>query len=241
MRHANNMPFKNRFMIKHIGIIGISSEGAALCYTTICRYSWEKLGKFIQPQISLHSHSLKDYIEFIQSHDWDKVGELMVLSAEQLSKAGADFAICPDNTVHMAFNMLNKKSPIPILSIIEITAKECASRGFKKVGLLGTKFTMESDLFNSTLSKYGIETITPNEFKMDTINSIIFNELGPGQINNTIGLKLVPFIEDLKMQGCNAIILGCTELPLVLDDKNSPLPTIATTTLLAKKALEYAL
>lgn len=228
-------------MTKHIGIIGVSSEGAALCYTTICQYSWQKLGKFVQPQISLHSHSLKDYMDLIQADNWDKVGELMASSAEQLYKAGADFAICPDNTVHMGFDKLKEKSPIPVLSITEIAAKECAERGFKKVGLLGTRYTMEGTLYHSLLSKYGIETIVPNEYYIDAVNRIIFNELVPGQINESIGLRLIVVIKKLKEQGCDAVILGCTELPLVLNDENSPLPTIDTTRLLAQKALEYAL
>jgi len=228
-------------MVKHIGIIGVSSEGAALSYTTICEYAWKKLGKFVQPEITIHTLSLKDYLVAIEKKDWDSVASLMISSAKKLAKIGANFAICPDNTVHMGFDKLKEKSPIPVLNIMEIVAKECKLKRYKKVGLLGTKFTMEEPIYYDALAKQNIEMLVPNKEDRESVNKIIFIELGPGQINGSTGTKLVKFIEKLKKDGCQAVILGCTELPLVLNDKNSPIPTIDSTRLQARKALEYAL
>jgi aspartate racemase len=228
-------------MVKHVGIIGVSSEGTALSYRTICHYAWKKLGKFVQPEISIHSYSLQAYMNSIQSEEWSTVGELLASSANKLAKAGAEFALCPDNTVHMGFSLLQEKSPIPVLSITEIATEECSQRGYKKVGLLGTKYTMEGPLYREPLSKKNIETVVPSHKDMDKVNEIIFNELGPGHINALTGKKLFPYIDKLKEQGCEAVILGCTELPLVLNDAHLPLPTIDTTRLQAQKAVEYAL
>ncbi len=228
-------------MTKHIGIIAVSSEGAALCYRTIFQESFAIMGKFAHPEVSMHTHSLGRYMDCIEKDDWDGVASLMVSSAKKLAAAGADFGICPDNTVHRSFEKVKSQSPIPLISITETVAKECQSKGYEKVGVLGTKYTMQGPVYRDVLSKLKIEMIVPDRNDQENINSIIFDELVPGKITESSGKGIIEVIQRLKDSGCDAVILGCTEIPLVVNSKNSPLPVIDSTRLLARKALEYAL
>ncbi len=228
-------------MAKHIGIIGISSEGAALCYRTICQEASDIMGRFSHPEISVHTHSLSQYMYYIEKDDWDGVASLMISSAKKLAEMGADFAICPDNTVHMSFEEVVNQSPIPLISITETVAKECESKKYKKVGVLGTKYTMQGHVYRNELSKFKIEMIVPDKNDQEIINSIIFDELVSGKITKSSSKRMIEIIQKLKESGCDAVILGCTEIPLVVNSKNSPLPVIDSTRLLARKALEYSL
>jgi len=226
---------------KHIGIIAVSFEGAALCYRTICQEAMAVMGGLNHPEVTMHNHSLKRYMDYIEKDNWDGVVALMISSAEKLAAAGADFAICPDNTVHMAFEKAVKRPPIPLLSIIEIVAKECQLEGYRKVGVLGTKYTMQGPMYREALSKLGIEMAVPDIKDQQRVNSIIFNELVPEGTAETAIRDLIRIIEKLKTLGCDAVILGCTEIPLVVNSRNSPLPVVDSTRLLARKALEYSL
>lgn len=228
-------------MVKHVGIIAVSFEGAALCYRTLCQKAMASLGSLDHPEVSVHNHSLKKYMDCIEKDDWDGVATLMVSSARKLASAGADFAVCPDNTVHRAFQKAAEQSPIPLLSIVELVAKECKLRGYGKVGVLGTKYTMQGPMYRDALSKLKVEMLVPNKKDQEKINSIIFNELVPEGITKSAVKKLTKIIQRLKDAGCDAVILGCTELPLVIDSKNSPLPVVDSTRLLSSKALEHAL
>lgn len=228
-------------MVKHIGIIAVSSEGAALCYRTIFREAFAVMGKFVHPEVSLHTHSLNHYMNCIEDNDWDGVASLMVSSAKKLSAAGADFAICPDNTVHRAFEKVQSRSPIPLISITETVASECKSKGYKKVGVLGTKYTMQGPTYRNALSKLEIDAIVPDKEDQEKVNSIIFDKLVPGKIAGFPSKDIIKIIQKLKKSGCDAVILGCTEIPLVVNATNSPLPVIDSTRLLAKKALEHSL
>jgi aspartate racemase len=228
-------------MAKHVGIIAVSSEGAALCYRTICREAEAVMGGLAHPEISMHNHSLARYMNCIERDDWDGVASLMASSAKKLAAAGADFAICPDNTVHRAFEKAVKQSPIPLLSIIETVAEECQLRGYKKVGVLGTRFTMQGPVYRENLAKLNIEMIVPNEEDQERVNSIIFEELVPFKASESAAKDLTRIIQKLKESGCEAVILGCTEIPLVINAENSPLPVADSTRLLALKALEHSL
>jgi aspartate racemase len=228
-------------MTKHIGIIAVSHEGAALCYRTICQEAMALMGGATHPEITLHNHPLSHYMGYIEKDDWDGVASLMISSAKKLASAGAEFAICPDNTVHRAFEKVKAQSPIPLMSIIETVAKECKSKGYRKVGVLGTKYTMQGPMYRDALSKLQIETAVPDEKDRKTVNSIIFNELCVGEIAQSSTNRMIEIIEKLKTAGCDSVILGCTEIPLMINPKNSPLPVIDSTRLLAKKALEQAL
>jgi len=228
-------------MVKHIGIIAVSSEGAALCYRTICQEAPAIMGKFGHPEITMHTHPLSDYMDYIEKDDWDNVAALMVSSAKKLASAGADFAICPDNTVHRAFEKASSQSPIPVISITETVAKQCQLKRYKKVGVLGTKYTMQGPIYRDALSKLNIEMIVPDKNDQEKINSIIFEGLVPGKITGSSGKGIIEAIHKLKASGCDAVILGCTEIPLVVNSKNSPLPVIDSTRLLARRAFEHSL
>jgi len=228
-------------MAKHIGIIAVSSEGAALCYRTICQEAFAVMGNFVHPEISMHNHSLSRYMDYIEKGDWNGVASLMVSSAKKLAAAGADFGICPDNTIHRSFEKVINRSPIPLISITETVAKECQLKGYKKVGVLGTKYTMQGPVYRDVLSKLKIEMIVPDGNDQEIINAIIFDELVSGKITESSGKGMIGVIQKLKESGCDAVILGCTEIPLVVNSKNSPLPVIDSTRLLARKALEYSL
>ena len=145
-------------MVKHIGILGVSSEGASLCYRTICEYGFEKLGKYNHPELSVHTLPLIDYMKYLEADDWNSIGTLMLTSLQKLAAIGAEFAICPDNTVHYAYPLIVNKSPIPFISIVETAAKECKDRGYKKVGVLGTKYTMQGALYKDALASLSIDT-----------------------------------------------------------------------------------
>ena len=225
--------------MKHIGIIGVSAEGAALCFKTICAEAGKKLGDFIHPEITIHEQSSKLY--FDAEPDWRKIADILLVSAQKLSKAGADFAIIPSNTMHFAFSEVKERSPIPLLSIVEVAADECAERRVKKVGVLGTKLTMEGGLYTSILSQRGVEVIVPESDDRNIIDQIIFKEIVPSRVTEHTARSVLAVIKNLQDAGAEAIILGCTELPIVVDDSNSSVPTIDTTRLLARKALEYAL
>ncbi|MEB3756266.1 MAG: amino acid racemase [Desulfurococcales archaeon] len=227
---------------KHIGIVAVSAPGAALCYQTICT-EFEKItgNRYEHPEVSMHSFSFKDYMERIEAGDWEGVADLLVASSEKLAAIGADFAICPDNTVHIAFDEVVKRSPIPWMHIAEEVAKDAKERGFNKLVILGTKFLMESDVYPSRLKKYGIDWVIPDSQQRRVINDIIFNELVYGIVRPDSRSKLATIISNLaRKEGGDAVVLGCTELPLILDDKISPIPVLDSTRILARRALREA-
>ncbi len=227
-------------MALHIGIIACSAEGAALCYRTICAEGAEHFGPHGHPEISLHSHSLAEYEAFLERGDLDGVAGLMLSSAEKLARAGADFLICPDNTIHQAFEPVASRSPLPFLHIAEVVTDEAARRGFRKLGLTGTKWLVESDVYPEKLNSRGIEWLRPAPAERDEINRIIMTELVEGVFKPESVEYFREVIEKMKVAGCDAVILGCTEIPLILDDSNSPIPTLDSTRLLARAALRRA-
>jgi aspartate racemase len=228
-------------MAKHIGIVAISSEGAALCYRSICQEASKVMGTFDHPEISMHTYPLSRYMDKIFRMDWDGVASLMVSSIKKLAALEVDFIICPDNTVHRSFNQVVKDSPLPLLSITEVVSHECYVKGYHKVGVLGTKYTMQGSIYQDVLSKYQIEMMVPDESDQERINTIILNELIYGKIKDSSLTGMITIIQKMKELGCDAVILGCTEIPLVINSENSPLPIIDSTRLLASKALEYSL
>jgi aspartate racemase len=228
-------------MPKHIGIVACSAEGAALCYRTICAEGAPLLGPHAHPEISLHSHSLADYMDAIYRDDWDAVGDLMLSSANKLAKAGADFLVCPDNTIHQAFSYVAPRSPLPWLHIAEVVAEEADARGFRRLGLTGTRWLVESEVYPEKLTARGLEYLRPDLAEREAINRIIMDELVYGVFKPASVTYFQQVITRLKDQGCDAVILGCTEIPLILSDSNSPLPVLDSTRLLARAALRFAI
>ncbi|MDO8554108.1 MAG: amino acid racemase [Candidatus Micrarchaeota archaeon] len=225
--------------MKHIGIVAITAEGATLCYRTIVSEAGKLLGQNKHPEITLNNAPFDEILSAQNKGDWSKVANVILNSIAKLQKAGTEFAVIPANSVHYSFDEIKKKSTIPVLSIIEITAEECKKLGYKKVGLVGTKLTMENSLYQKPLQKYDIELVIPEKKDREKINCIIFNEIVLNKIISTN--EIVEIINKLKQNGCDAVILGCTEIPIVINEQNSPLPFIDTTRLLAIKALEYSL
>lgn len=227
--------------MKHIGIVGCSAEGAALCYRTICLEAEALMGKHAHPEVTLHTISLAEYMKPIDAGlDWKGVGEIMLRSAETLKRAGADFLICPDNTIHQAMPFVVPRSPLPWLHIAEEAGKEARRRGFKKLGLTGTKFLVSGPVYPEKLEQLGIGYVRPTAQQQEAINTIIFEELVRGRQSKEALVYFQQIIEQFKIQGCDAVVLGCTEIPLLISDRESPLPTLDSTRILARAALRHA-
>lgn len=231
---------EDRSVPLHIGIVACSAEGAALCYRTICVEGAQFLGTHDHPEVSMHTHSLATYMECINRGDWAGVGELMLSSARKLSEIGANFLICPDNTIHQAMPHVEPRSPLPWLHIAAVVAESAVARGFRRLGLTGTRPLVESDVYPKQLAARGIECVRPTATERDAINRIIFEELVNGVVTADAVACFQRVIERMKTEGCDAVILGCTEIPLIMNDSNSPLPTLDSTRLLARAALHRA-
>jgi aspartate racemase len=224
----------------HIGIVACSTEGAALCYRTISLEGAQRLGKHEHPEVSLHSFSLAGYMKCINAGDWAGVAELMLASAEKLGKAGADFLICPDNTIHQAFDLVEHRSPRPWLHIAREVAAVAKGRGFKRLGVLGTRYLMEGPVYCEALQAAGIEHRVPSAVERERINQIILDELVYGEFLPESLAYYIEAIRALKGEGCDAVVLGCTEIPLLVTPEASPLPTLDSTRLLARAAVRKA-
>ena len=227
-------------MPRHIGIVACSAEGAALCYRTICTEGAALMGAHAHPEISMHTPSLADYMACIYRNDWPGVAGLMLASAEKLAKAGADFLICPDNTIHQALPHVLPRSPLPWLHIAEVVAAEAAARGFKRIGIAGTCWLVDSEVYPEKLSERGLEYLRPTDAERDDTNRIIMDELVMGIFRPEAIATYQRLFGRMKDAGCDAVVLGCTEIPLVMNDGNSPLPTLDSTRLLARAALKRA-
>ena len=227
-------------MTQHIGLVACSAEGAALCYRTICVEGAQLLGPHAHPEISLHSHSLAEYVECIDRDDWRGVAELMLSSANKLARSGADFLICPDNTIHQALSHVEPRSPLPWLHIAEVVAEQAVERGFRRIGLTGTRWLVQSEVYPEKLGASGLACVRPNTAEREEVNRIIMDELVYGVFKPEAVACFQRVIARMKEEGCDAVVLGCTEIPLIMDDSNSPLPTLDSTRLLAQAALRRA-
>jgi aspartate racemase len=209
-------------MTKHIGIVGCSAEGAALCYRTICLEAESLMGRHMHPEVTMHTIPLAEYMKV-------------------LKRAGADFLICPDNTIHEAMPFVVPRSPLPWLHIAEEVGKEAKRRGFRKLGITGTKFLVSGPVYPEKLEQMGIAYLRPTDEQQEHINTIIFDELVRGQQTPESLFYFEQVIESFKVQGCDAVVLGCTEIPLLVNESESPLPALDSTRTLARAALRHAL
>ena len=228
-------------MTKHIGIVVCSAEGAALCYRTICTEGPNLLERYAHPEVTMHTFSLADYMRYIEAGDWENVASLMLASVAKIAKAGVDFAICPDNTCHQAFDLVVAKSPVPWLHIAEEVAAEAKRQNYKCLGILGTSSLMESPVYATKLAAVGIECEIPEVEDRGRINDIIFDELVCGRFTSESRAYFGEVINKLKNRGCDAVVLGCTEIPLLVTQESSPLPVLDSTRLLARAALRKAI
>ncbi|HTS84785.1 MAG TPA: aspartate/glutamate racemase family protein [Usitatibacter sp.] len=217
----------------HIGIVACSAEGAALCYRTICIEGAAIYGPHDHPEVSMHTHALAEYVAPLDRNDMEGVAALMLSSAGKLAKAGADFLICPDNTIHQAMPQVLPRSPLPWLHIADAVADEAKRRGFRRPGLTGTRWLVDSGV-------YPAGYLRPTPAERAEIHRIIMDELVYGVFKPGGVAFMQETIERMKGEGCDAVVLGCTELPLIVSDANSPLPTLDSTRLLARAALRKA-
>ncbi len=228
-------------MAKHVGIVACSAEGAALCYRTLCAEAPALMGEHMHPEVSMHTYPLGEYMIHIRSGNWEEVANLMLSSARHLAENGARFAVCPDNTIHEAFDLVTASSPIPWLHIAEAVAREAKSRGFKNLALTGTKYLMTGPVYPGTLGRFDIDCLIPEETDRERIDEIIFKELVNGVFTEESRIYFNMVIQELKDRGCDGVVLGCTEIPLLVDPQDCPLPTLDSTRLLARAALREAL
>ncbi len=224
----------------HIGIVACSAEGAALCYRTLCAEGAALLGPHAHPEVSMHTPSLARYVRCLDRGDLDGVAALMLASAHKLASIGADLLICPDNTIHQALPRVLPHSPRPWLHIAEVVAEQAAVRGWHRLGILGTRWLVDSEVYPAALAARGIEALRPDAADRDEVHRRIMDELVPGTIRPDTRTALQAVVTRLQARGCDAVVLGCTELPLVLDDSTSPLPTLDSTRLLARAGLRCA-
>jgi aspartate racemase len=239
-RFSYTASWNTTVMPQHIGIVGCSAEGAALCYKTICLEGVQLLGPHAHPEISMHTPSLAEYVNCLGRDDWQGVGELMLCSAHKLAKIGADFLICPDNTIHQALSYVEPRSPLPWLHIAEVVAAQTVARRFRRVGLTGTRWLVDSEVYPEKLTARGLEYVRPSAVEREEINRIIMDELVCDVFKPEAVAYFQMVIGRMKEEGCDAVVLGCTEIPLIMDDSNSPLPTLDSTRLLARAALRRA-
>jgi aspartate racemase len=227
--------------MKHIGIVACSAEGAALCYQAICRDALEAVGKNDHPRITMDSIPMAAWMPSFDAGDHRGIARIMLDSARVLACAGADFAICPDNSAHLAWDDVQAETPIPWLHIAREVGAEAERRGYRRVGVLGTRFTMAGPVYADTLSDMGIATTVPEADDFETVDRIIFDELVDGIFTEESQRAYTDAIGRLADRGCDAVALACTEIPLLVAPEDSPLPTLDSTRLLAAAALREAL
>ena len=228
-------------MAQHIGIVAGSAEGAALCYRTICMEAAAVMGEHNHPEITMNSTPLAEHMGPIRANDWKALAELLLASVHKVAQVGAKFAICPDNTVHQSFEYLIPRSPIPWLHIATTVAQEAHRQGYRCLGILGTKYLMEGPVYPEALKDFEVDSRTPDQTDRGRINDIIFKELVNGVFLEPSRLYFNEVTAELKSRGCDAVVLGCTEIPLIVRPDDCPLPTLDSTRLLARAALKKSM
>lgn len=226
--------------MKTIGIVAHSFEGAALCFLTACREGAVHLGQHMHPNIVLSAVPMGLSMPGWEADDHAAVAKFLSQGVRQVADAGADFYICPDNTAHIVLEQIAADLPLPGLHIAEVVCHEIDMRGWKHVGLLGTRWTMTGPVYETALKKRGLEKLVPDEPTRERLNAAIFDELCLGIFNTSTTDLFLGAIEDLKSRGAECVILGCTEIPLIVTAENSPLPSLDSTRLLAKYAVREA-
>jgi aspartate racemase len=227
-------------MTKHVGIVGVSAEGAALCYRTLCGEGAAVLGRHAHPEVTMHTLPLAAYLPPFEGGRWEDVAELLLSSARKLQKVGADLLICPDNSVHPAVDLLRDGSPLPWLHIAEEVARQAHARGFQRLLVLGTRSLMEGPVYPSKLAPHHIQHLIPEPPDRARIDAIIFDELVAGRFEEPARAFFRQVIAAGQQRGADAVVLGCTEIPLLIGEADSPLPVLDSTRILARAALREA-
>jgi len=227
--------------MKHIGILAHSFEGATLCFRTACLEGVKRLGPHMHPGITMTCSAMALVLDAWERGDNEKLRAFFMEDAKKLAAAGCDFFVCPDNTAHIALESEGEAFRIPGLHIGEVVADQAVRASRKKVGILGTKYTMTGPVYPGALGRRGIEWAVPDEADRELVNDVIFDELCLGTFNDHARKEYVRIIDKLKAEGCDAVALVCTEIPLLITQDVSPLPILDSTRLLATAAVEVAL
>ncbi len=226
--------------MRHAGILAHSVEGAALCLRAFAQYAGGDLGAHMHPDVTLDCIAMGHSMPFWDAGDRGPIRAILATSVDRLALAGADFFACPDNTAHLALQASGPQLALPGLHIAAVVADHAAAKGHRKVGILGTRFTMESELYPHALGQRGIHAVVPEAADRAAVDQIIFGELVAGIFTDASRARYVRVIEKLAGAGCDAVALVCTEIPLLVDASCSPLPVLDSTRLLARAAAEVA-
>ncbi|WP_232667495.1 aspartate/glutamate racemase family protein [Pseudonocardia sp. TRM90224] len=224
----------------HLGILAHSVEGASLCLRTFCQLGFAESGPHQHPDVTLDCIAMGRSMPAWDAGDHASIRDTLATSVTRLARAGADFFVCPDNTAHLALEVPGEPLALPGLHIAEVVAQEAAHAGYRKVGVLATAYTMDSDLYPRALAKHGIDAAVPDADDRAVVNRIIFDELVEGVFTDTSRSTFHTIIGTLRDRGCDAVALVCTEIPLLVDPATAPLPTLDSTRLLAASAFEIA-
>jgi aspartate racemase len=228
-------------MHKKIGILGgMSPESTVSYYEYITRVYTERFGDYGYPEIIVYSVSFQPYVDWPQEERWDLVAQGLSEAAQKLEAAGADFILIATNTMHLVFDQVQASVHVPMLSLLDAVGEAILGRGMKKVGLLGTQFTMEKTFYQEALAQKGITVLTPDAEDRQYVNTVIYDELVANQIRDESRAGFLAIINRLAARGAEGIILGCTEIPLLVSERDTHVPLFDTTTIHAEAALRYA-
>jgi len=225
---------------RHIGIVAISPEGSALCYRKLGRLATQIEDPGARPRITLHNLPFGNYLDAFHSNDWETIGQMLRWSAETLAAVGADFLILPDNLAHHAIHFAEPGSGAPWINMVDLVAEQVARDERKTMGIVGTKMMMNGSVYQSVLGMRGVTLLTPEEGDADAIDRIIFGELVEGRVERSSREQVVSAIEALRSRGCEGLILGSTEAPLLVDQHSCSLPTYDPVDLLVHEAMKRA-
>ncbi len=229
-------------MYKRIGILGgMSPESTVAYYEFITRTFTERFGDYGYPEVIIYGVSFQAYVDWPNEGRWDLVAQGLREAAQRLEAAGADFILVATNTMHLVFDEVQAGVRVPMLSLLDAVGDAILARGMKTVGLLGTKFTMEKTFYHEALARRGITTLVPEAGDREYVNDVIYNELDAGQIRDESRAGFVAIIQRLAARGAEGVILGCTEIPLLVSEADAGVPLFDTATLHAEAALDYAL
>jgi aspartate racemase len=226
---------------KRLGILAHSVEGASLCLRTFCHDGSRLLGEHDHPDVTLDCVAMAASMPDWNAGDLDSIRGRLAASVERLARAGAGFFVCPDNTAHLALERPGPDFALPGLHIAEVVAAHAARRGHRRVGVLGTRFTMDGPIYPRELAARGLESAVPAAGDRATVDQIIFDELVNGVFEDGSRAEYLRIIGELAARGCDAVALVCTEIPLLVSQEVSPLPTLDSTRLLARAALDVAI
>jgi len=227
-------------LTKHLGIVAASPEGASLCYRQIFRVATELLDPDQHPIVTIHNLPLAGYVTSIKAGDWRAVGHMLATSAQTLASCGAELCLSPDNAIQHATHLAEANSPIPWLNMVEIVGERLQRDARTTAGVIGTSVVTGGAAYQTTLGMRGIKVVAPSDEDRDKLDEVIFQDLAYGRI--TQGGREVMFhvMENMRERGCDSLILGCSEAPLVISQENAPLPVYDTTRILAEEAVRAA-